>query len=143
MVSLNQIKLLNQDTIARLTNKLGLVNGELIFSEYNIKVLSVSKGWLYTEAVNPLEDNRIIIRYGQNEGDKIQLRPHNKDGLKELNNWYYGKPFKLGNKVYYLHNVLLTVDIESKNYTIETSLMNSDGVDLTAIHLPNEFFKYL
>lgn len=142
-MKLDRVNILDVHTFARATHKLGLVNGELIPSDYDIKVMSVSKGWLYTEAVQPLENNLIIIRYGENEGEFIQLRPHNKDGLKELKNWYYGKPFKLGGKLYYLHNVYLTVDTKSKNYIIETSLMNEDGVDLTGVSIPSEFFNYI
>lgn len=137
----NKISLLSADTLARTTQKLGLINGDLVPMDYNIKVLSVSKGWLYTEALNPIEDNRIIIYYGQNEGDKIQLRPVNKDCFKELNNWYYGKPFKINNKELYIQNSYLTR--YNSNYVIEVYLMDKFGVCLSDIHLDNEFFKFL
>ena len=85
--------------------------------------------------------NRIIIYYGQNEGDKIQLRPVNKDCFKELNNWYYGKPFKINNKELYIQNSYLTR--YNSNYVIEVYLMDRFGVCLSDIHLDNEFFKFL
>ena len=137
----NKISLLSADTLARTTQKLGLINGDLVPTDYGIKVLSVSKGLLYTEAINPIEDNRIIIYYGQEEGDKIQLRPLNKDCFKELNKWYYGKPFKINNKELYIQNSYLTR--YNEKYVIEVYLMDNNGVCLSDIHLDNEFFKFL
>lgn len=137
----DKIKLLGNDTTARISKKLGLINGDLIPNEYGVKVLSVSNGWLYTEALHPISENLINIHYGINEGDKIQLRPVNKDGLKELKNWCYGKKFPIGTKDFYIQNSYITR--YKDKYIIDVYLMNEDGLCMSAILLDSDFFTYI
>lgn len=135
------ISLLDDNTFNRINNLLGAINGALIPAESGVKVIDPSKGWLFMESVQPIEDNLIVINYGAEIGQEIHLKPKNPKGIEELKNWVYGKPFKIGAITYYVNNALLIV--YGDKYIIDIDLMTKEGVIVGGVQLPTDFLELI